>query len=360
MYKPHRDEEEYNRVIQEINDTRERLRGNRQFLVDTILPSREFHIIAGPSGVGKTTWLLPLIHKWSEGEPVLGFKSNPFPYVYISCDRSLNALDSTLERVGLRDWRIHAYSIEDLDKYLKRYKVPFVDERTGENRLGTHEDLTLAFLPELFNDYMKFDIKVFIVEGYGWFMESPNGNKGAYRDTIRLGSTIRKAYERYGCSLIVTTHVPKMKKGEGYANPRERIIGSVGQAAVASTIILLETGDEGDIHDMNRIVTICPRDSKAITLAYELNNSGGYELCKDQDSTVKERRALSVLDNKLGNEQVGVLLTTAMFEDWAKEYKLSDATMFRWIKNLVELGELQKCGRALYKKVAKVKIAGIE
>src|SRR5574341_2578225 len=38
------------------------------FLVEGIWPSREIHLIAGPSGAGKTKWLLETLVGWSRSE----------------------------------------------------------------------------------------------------------------------------------------------------------------------------------------------------------------------------------------------------------------------------------------------------
>src|SRR4051812_25576556 len=71
-----------------------------EYLVDKLLPKYQLHLIGGPSGAGKTTWLFQQIEEWRNGRDVLGHKSNPEPFVYVACDRSIDNLEQTRLRTG--------------------------------------------------------------------------------------------------------------------------------------------------------------------------------------------------------------------------------------------------------------------
>ena len=85
------------------------------YLIEDILWKGTLNLIGGPSGVGKTTWLLPLLKDWSEGLPVLNGKaSKPCPWVYVSSDRGLRETNRTLARLGLSDWDIPCWVVEEI------------------------------------------------------------------------------------------------------------------------------------------------------------------------------------------------------------------------------------------------------
>lgn len=39
-------------------------RRDDEFIIDSILPKYELHLIGGPPGAGKTTWLFQFIEDW--------------------------------------------------------------------------------------------------------------------------------------------------------------------------------------------------------------------------------------------------------------------------------------------------------
>src|SRR5258708_3308179 len=85
-----------------------------KYLIETILPAQEVHLIGGPSGSGKSTWVLQtLVLDWQNSKPVLGFKSHPVPWIYISADRSLASVHRTLERMHIDPMLLRIYSAVD-------------------------------------------------------------------------------------------------------------------------------------------------------------------------------------------------------------------------------------------------------
>src|SRR5215831_11507548 len=82
------------------------------FVVDQIFPAREVHLIAGPSGAGKTTFMFQLIDSWLGGGSVLGRKAHILPMCYVSCDRSRESVERTLDRIQ-PEHRPHVISLRD-------------------------------------------------------------------------------------------------------------------------------------------------------------------------------------------------------------------------------------------------------
>src|SRR5882672_2794238 len=86
----------------------------RDHLVDRILPKYAVHLVGGPSGSNKTTWLLQtLVQEWSKGKLVLGNASHPVPWLYISADRPSDSVWETMERIGIPKDGMRIYSVVD-------------------------------------------------------------------------------------------------------------------------------------------------------------------------------------------------------------------------------------------------------
>src|SRR5437868_2371834 len=85
-----------------------------EYLVDQILPHQEVHLIGGPSGSGKSTWALQtLVTEWQRGLDVLGHRSHPVPWVYVSGDRSYDSVLRTLARLHIKPDHLRTYSAVD-------------------------------------------------------------------------------------------------------------------------------------------------------------------------------------------------------------------------------------------------------
>lgn len=307
----------------------EKVRTTKRFIVDDLFECGELHIIGGASGSGKTSWLLPMIKDWSEGKDILGHKSHPAPYVYLSCDRSFSALEMTLKRLGLSDWKIHGFTFDDLD-------INFNLDHTELDFL----DMIQKFPSE---------IEVFFIDAIGWF--TPTGNKATYVDILKFWSKIKTTTIKSGKTIIGTTHCPKSKPGEGYSNPRDRLHGSVAQAAIGSTIIVFDTGDEKDITNKQRFISVCPRNSRNVIVEHKLDDNGRLIYVGEVDlKNGKPPKDSSAFEKIyiLQNFPKGELLKTDDMVRLAEKSSVSRATMFRKIEKLKSEGYLSEGDKGNY------------
>ena len=302
-------------------------RTNRQgWLVERIWPEGTVHLLSGPSGVGKTSWLLPTIKDWYEGKPIMGFKSFPKEYVYLMCDRSETDLQRTLNRLQLGDWDIHAYSIESLGHDPRCMIEP--------------STLTIERLPNIFPW-----AKVFIIEAYNWFYKEggKNGAVGDYRNTLRFWSSVRDAFAQKDLTIIATTHEAK---GNEYTKTRDKVYGNVGQVAVAGTIMSMSYGEKND--DV-RFLNIAPRDAKEFTVEYKFDEKGLLEFVSEGSADEKEDSSShKLLDGKLRRCLPGDNLPIMTILSWAQELSLTERTVYRWLSSRVEQGKLLKIAKGLY------------
>ena len=308
------------------------IRASQCWMVDRVMGTGQVHIFAGPSGSGKTSFILPFIKKWSEGQDVFGYKSYPAPFAYISCDRSMNELDQTLTRLGLQDWDIPCLSIEELEsKFGKAIKTQ-TDTGIQTNRLD-HTAVTIRDLPRLLPW-----VKVFFIEAIGWF--SPTTSKSnQYTETLKYWSSIRVDFEQKGLTIVGTTHAPKSKPESKYANARDRIIGSVAQAGIASCIVVFDLEKESDVRDKGRIVTLLPRNEPNQIFRYTLDDKGRFENEQKIDKQELEVAEYSLI-KELEGLQVDTTLTTESIAGIVERANVSPATMYRVLGNLVKDGFL--------------------
>src|SRR6516165_7763784 len=70
-------------------------------VIDIIFPEQGISLVAGPTGAGKTRWLLETMLKWQRGEDVLGYRSHYRPWLYVSGDRSQHEARGTISDLGI-------------------------------------------------------------------------------------------------------------------------------------------------------------------------------------------------------------------------------------------------------------------
>jgi hypothetical protein len=315
-----------------LQERRKKRFGEQGYLIDTILPEGTVHLIGGPSGIGKSTWLLQTIHQWEQGLPVMGFPSHPMPYVYFMCDRSEVDLQATLKQIGLSDWDVKAYAIESLGR------EPFYLEP---------QDVKIEHLPKIFPW-----AKIFFIEGIHWFYEKKQASRsGDYVDTLRFWSYVRDQFCENYLTIIGTTHIPKMKINEGYARTRDKIFGSVAGPAVAGTIIVMD----GDPKSPGKIeMTICPRNSKEFKVKYCRTDDGALALVASDDKA-QDDGAFSLFDKKLDELEIESTIASSIIRKWKQEFDVSKATTYRWLEARIFEGRLERLRPGLFQ-IKKVRI----
>lgn len=305
------------------------------FVIDTIWPRAGFHALVGSSGVGKSTWLLQAIHDWEKGLPVLGFKSYPAPYVYIMCDRAQTELQDSLDRMGLGNWDIKGYSIEQLSS------APF---EVHPDNLDIQDLITIFPWAQ-----------VFFIEGYTYWYKNKSSNATKdYTDTLRFWGNVRNHFAEKGKTIIGTGHQPK-NKPEGVTKTRDKIFGSVGQGAVMGTVMVME--DDARNRKV-RNLAIAPRNAREFTVVYDVGAMGELIFNRIRDEDEKESKtdekedsgATLQLNKKLQATASDDILPSSTIVGWANEIGVTRKTAQRWVTAQLESGYLTKLQKGLFKK----------
>jgi RecA-family ATPase len=211
-----------------------------EYLVEVIIPSNEIHLLAGPSGAGKTRWLLHTLLEWEQGLDVLGFHSHPVPWVYVAADRSVISVQRTLLGMGIQPGLILA--------------IPAWDKQMG--------------VSEILDRIQASGAKLVVWESFGSFVEPPGNGKMVKQFLSRVGRFCRD----HGVTIIAVVESPKQKPYERYENPRQRVSGAAAWGHFTETIFLVEPDEVDRVESPNRTLYVCPRNAPGmkIALAFDL------------------------------------------------------------------------------------------
>lgn len=211
---------------------------HQEHLIDDILPARELHLVAGPSGAGKTTWMIKMIDQWRQGQSIFGHASHPRPFMYLSLDRSRAGVLRIFDRLKIDHKNFHV----------------FVPKANSNN-----QKLALAqLLKGLIQQHP--DVRVFFIEGFQ--SRTPDGKMNDYKVVAHFLLELQQLCEEHNITIIGVAHASKAKQDEKYLNPRERVNGTVAWAAYSETIIVVEPEDPDDPENRNRRVMLLPRNAR--------------------------------------------------------------------------------------------------
>lgn len=200
----------------------------QEYLIETIFPCGEIHLVGGPTGAGKTRWLLDMLLAWQQGKSVLDYKSYPCPWLYVSSDRSEKSVLRTLKTMQIDPTKIPMLSA--MDKRLTLSQIlDCVQERAA---------------------------KLVVIESFGNFVDPP----GLGVQVRNFFYSLRPILNQAELTIIGVMESPKMKPKDKYENPRQRISGVATWGHYADTIVLVEPMNAKKANS-NRMLTVCPRNA---------------------------------------------------------------------------------------------------
>lgn len=228
------------------------------FLIETIMPHHEVHLLAGPSGSGKTRWLLhTLVNDWAKGFPVLGLKSYPCPWVYVSADRSMASVERTLTDMGINPALVPTIAAWDNET----------------SALGIVEDVR------------KIGAQLVVWEAFGSFVQAPYGAT-AIKKYLNWANRMCRDYD---LTILGVVESPKMKPKDRYDNPRQRVSGAASWSHFSETIFVMDFTNAADVTDCRRELSILPRCGDGLEIPLIFDGSGRLIVRKreDDDMTVQ-------------------------------------------------------------------------
>jgi RecA-family ATPase len=212
-----------------------------EYLIDLILPKHEIHLLAGPTGAGKSRWMFQWLFAWSEGKPIFGHASHPVHWSYASADRTAISAKRTVDSMGVNSSKLNF--IAAWDKGMTMSQIIDEAKQNGSEFL--------------------------IIESFGSFVQHPATSNVVKSFLQAISRTIRDE----NLTILGVMESPKMKPSERYSNPRQRISGVASWGHFAETIMLVEP-IPGKESTAQRNITVCPRNGPVIVQPAEFREDG--------------------------------------------------------------------------------------
>ncbi len=288
------------------------------YLVDRIFPTKEIHIIAGASGVGKTTWAFQMLDDWRKSAPVLGYNSFPCPWVYVSCDRSKQSVATTLERVGVMG-------------------IPLFDARGVSEHEAEAFDVVLRGARQI-----NPEVRFIFVEAFSLLVPQVSF-KDSYRVTAQFLSKLVKTLEKEDLTIIGTAHSPKQRENDQITDPRQMVLGTVAWGAFVETIIAIRRMAPKDPENQERQVLLLPRNAREQAFKYNLDDNGRFVI-------VKVTSPEDVMSFVVGRLPYDRDIPTSELIGLADGAGLPERSAYRWIKQAVVDGILTDLSRGIYRR----------
>ncbi len=295
---------------------------NEDYIVDTIFPRREIHIVGGSSHSGKTTLLFHMINLWSRQEAVFGHQSYSLPFCYVSAVHSLDLARATARRVGVpADTPI--LSTVDVDQASNFEELIALARRRVD-------DLQVIFLDGI-HTFCKGSIVEY--EPVATFL----------RDSIRL-------LKSTGITVIASGRCTKNRESYRASNPCDRFMGSTAWSEFTSTFIAVDPRHPEDPRDRGRRILVMPKNAPGEMWDFEFGQNGTLvESASDTNSPVFVKFKLETFDTLVfvGHDP-GEQISSKDMKEFAECSEISDRTLYRHLSNLIAQGKLTKSKWGFY------------
>lgn len=288
-------------------------------IIEGILPAYSLNILYGPTGAGKTPLALQLAAAVSTGAEWFGYATRQTRLCYVACDRAERFTIALIRKLGLDPALAPHIALADLRK---------------EDAFERVLEAALRRVPSL---------KFLIIDTlHALFPGNPNLD----RDVIDF---MRRAQRLCGRDLTILGLLRGIKQRyDGYASPRDRVLGSSAWLGSSETKLILEMQGASKLDDPRRVLYVAPQLAPPDT----------HYLLRDPQTS-----GLIVNANLAANGQAGTAKTISLDawltgigpEDAPDEFGTSDAIAFgeangishatteRWLRACVEaLGTLTK------------------
>jgi hypothetical protein len=218
------------------------------FIIDSLFPSRRIHLIGGASNVGKTRWILPTMVAWASGKPIMGFRSHPAPWAYVSGDRLLIEALETIKGLAL-----------------PLNEIQIIPAFGGHNKTW----------PQVLAEAAKLKVSVLVWEGFGDLVRDPQRRPQVREFLGSISACCAESIEfPNGLTILGIMETPKMRPKDRYQSPRERISGAASWGYHTSSVLMLEATKPEDPSNPSRILFASLKNAPSFTSLGTFTTSG--------------------------------------------------------------------------------------
>lgn len=287
-----------------------------------LFPKGQVHLFAGASGAGKTTLAFEMYRALTQldGE-WLGRKTIPAAWAYISGDRASNSVKLTQKRVGV-DFKIFSMVDHGL---------------VGADVVSD----VFPLLPKFYGYRPNF---IYID---GFTSMCPGGKLNEYQPVAKWLATLQMYCQRKNLTIVGACHCTKVREGEQFIDPRQRIAGSVAWAAYSESVVLVEQ-DNGKDNGKRRVMLL-PRNAASDAIPMEFKQDGTLQVTDgSKDAVAADGFVLGNLLTEFGKgEEIYYL---KMWSDAQKKH-IGRRSFDRWLAKQVEEGKLDRLKKGVYVKL---------
>lgn len=292
-----------------------------QYLIEKIMPVEEVHLISGPSGSGNTTLMLQLLDDWRSSRECFGFASHPAPFYLVSCDRPATHIEGIMQRMNLSPDLIPHFSLVD------------------SPRRDPMDDYTIDIIAK---QILRSDSRIRVLFIDGLSVLCP----GKIIDHTDVGKFLRAASRvclQHHLTILGTVYASKSRSGEGYTNPRDRMLGSGAWSAFTGCKIIIEPHERVTQQQLPPS-TIHVLSHNVPALSFEMEQSPDTGMFSPATLNM-----YSPLDQWIITKEEGDIVTTAEIKAVAAQLEISSRTAERWIASQKSLGTLIQVCRGEYR-----------
>lgn len=284
------------------------------YLFENLFALGSVNLIAGMSGVGKTRFVFQLIEEIERHSTLLGLPSlRPIAPWYGAFDRRSGSIAQTLNSMQIE---------------LACPVVSLMEQSLTQ--ISPFDSLTLPQAKTIEGHNLVF------LDGIDCLVPKLTDS----RDVGRLLFQTMKLAQRTNSCIVGIMGTAKVKENEGYAHPRERIIGSSFWARLGEDIMLITAEDPKD--KFSRMATILPRNDAEMEIALVLEKGRLVrEILAQPDGTdLAFLKALPTLFSSRDAEEI------------AGQLGMARATCFRALRRLCSQRLLSSPAKGQYLKIA--------
>lgn len=313
---PDADLDEDERLLLPVRKLLDPAECQKAFVIGTILPVREVHILSGSSGSGKTMWLFQMLIRWLNSASILGYPAFPRPFAYIACERSRTNALATFARTGAE----HDQQV-----------FPIIS--TAEEGIWNLEEVIARAADEVPG------LEFIVLDGVTSLVPGNPAHTTAVNEFFNQAVKLMRSRN---ITILATTSAAKLKADERYLSPRQRVMGAAAWGARSGTTMILEETNPEDPLDGRRTLHLLPQQTLARILHFMLDTQGRFVL-DDED-----RIDIDEFGKQIFQLPMGSVLTTGIIREIYSNLGMSQATAYRYVKKYMDEGSLRRIKNGQY------------